>query len=397
MIIPASERLRVVEEYYFSAKLREIREMVARGIPVINLGVGSPDLPPSSSTILQLAESARKPDHHGYQVHKGIPSLREAIAGYLQSTHHLTVDPATELLTLPGSKQGMIYLALAFLNPGDKALVGELSYPTYSSVTRLAGGEVGTYPLNPDDGWAPDWNALERMDLSGVKMLWANYPHMPTGAPAQRPTLQRLIDFAHRHGILVCHDNPYAMLSSTTEPLSILSCDGGKEAAVELGSMSKSHNMAGWRLGWLAGRKDYVNTVLRVASNVESGIFLPLQEAAVHALKAGPEWYRQVQAEYDQRRAIGTSILTDLGCTVEPGQAGMFVWGRIPQQAPEAQLLSNELLQTRHVFLTPGSLFGLRGNRYLRLSLCSPGSVLKTALDRVRSHAHSSTSAAEAV
>jgi aspartate/methionine/tyrosine aminotransferase len=397
MIIPAAERLRAVEEYYFSAKLQEIREMVARGIPVINLGVGSPDLPPSSSTIQQLAESARKPDHHGYQAHKGIPALREAIAGYLQSTHHLTVDPATELLTLPGSKQGMIYLALAFLNPGEKALVAELSYPTYTSVTRLAGGEVVTYALNPDDGWAPDWDALDRMDLAGVRLLWANYPHMPTGAPARRSKLQRLVNFALRRGILVCHDNPYSMLSSTTEPMSILSCDGGKEAAVELGSMSKSHNMAGWRLGWIAGRKDYVNTVLRVASNVESGIFLPLQEAAVHALKTGPEWYRQVQTEYDQRRTIGTSILNELGCTVEPGQAGMFVWARIPEQAPEALRFSDEILRTRHVFLTPGSLFGLRGNRYLRLSLCSPGDVLHTALDRVRSHAHSSTTTTEAV
>lgn len=386
MIIPASERLRSVEEYYFSAKLREIHDMVGKGLPVINLGVGSPDLPPSSSTIHELALSAQKSDHHGYQAHKGIPALREAIAWYLLTTHRLSVDPATEILPLPGSKHGMIYLALAFLNPGDRALVSELSYPTYTSVTRLAGGEIAAYPLLPDQGWAPDWEVLERMDLTGVKLLWANYPHMPTGAPATRPMLQRLVDFGRLHGILICHDNPYSMLTSSAEPMSILSCDGAKDVAVELGSMSKSHNMAGWRIGWMAGKKEYVDTVLRVASNVESGMFLPLQEAAIRALRAGPEWYRQLQAEYDRRRDIGTSVLTQLGCTVDAGQAGMFVWGRIPEQASGAEQMSDTILSSLHLFLTPGSVFGPRGTRYLRLSLCSPTGSLRSALERVQSH-----------
>ncbi len=397
MIIPPSERLRSVEEYYFSSKLQEIRAMVSRGIPVINLGIGNPDLPPSPSTIEQLASSARKVDHHGYQAYKGLPALREAISVYLDSTHGLSVDPATEILPLPGSKQGMIYLALAFLNPGNRALVSDLSYPTYTSVTRLAGGEIAVYPLNPEEGWAPDWAELERLDRSGVTMLWANYPHMPTGAPAQRSTLQRLVDFGRRHRILICHDNPYSMLSSTAEPMSILSCDGAKDVAVEFGSMSKSHNMAGWRLGWLTGRKDYIETVLRVASNVESGIFLPVQEAAIAALQAGPEWYRQVQTEYDRRRAIGTSLLEKLRCTVESGQAGMFAWGRIPDDAPEARLFSDWILQTMQLFITPGSIFGPRGARYLRLSLCSPVNILQAASDRVSTHVPSASAPREVV
>jgi len=382
MIIPASERLRSVEEYYFSSKLQEIREMVARGIPVINLGIGNPDLPPSPATVDELASAARKPDRHGYQAYKGLPKLRDAIAGYLRSTHGLSLDPATEILPLPGSKQGMIYLALAFLNPGDRALVGELSYPTYTSVTRLAGGEIAVYPLNPDDNWAPDWSNLESLNLTGVKLLWANYPHMPTGAPARRSTLQRLVDFGLKHHILICHDNPYSMLSSTAEPVSILTCNGAKETAVELGSMSKSHNMAGWRVGWLTGRKDYIDTVLRVATQVESGMFQPVQEAAIRALQSGPEWFDSLRAEYDRRRALGTEILLMFGCTVDAGQAGMFVWGRIPEDAPDAKTFSDSILQTRHLFITPGSIFGPRGDRYLRLSLCCPVSILHSARER---------------
>jgi len=397
MIIPASERLRSVEEYYFSSKLQEIREMVSRGIPVINLGIGNPDLPPSPSTVEDLASSARKSDRHGYQAYKGLPKLREAIAGYLGSTHGLQLDPATEILPLPGSKQGMIYLALAFLNPGDRALVSELSYPTYTSVTRLAGGEIAVYPLNPADGWAPDWSNLERMNLGGVKLLWANYPHMPTGAPARRSTLQHLVDFGLKHNILVCHDNPYSMLSSTAEPVSILTCNGGKEAAVELGSMSKSHNMAGWRVGWLTGRKDYVDTVLRVATNVESGMFQPVQEAAIRALQSGPEWFDDLRAEYDKRRALGTEILQELGCTVDAGQAGMFVWGRIPQDAPEAKVFSDSILHARHLFITPGSIFGPRGDRYLRLSLCCPVSVLHSARERASSRTATASAPREAL
>jgi LL-diaminopimelate aminotransferase len=385
MIVPAADRLNTVEEYYFSSKLQEIRGMVARGIPVINLGIGNPDLPPSSATMDRLAASAHNAKNHGYQSYKGIPALREAIAGYLAATHDVRLDPETEILPLPGSKQGMIYIALAYLNPGDRALVSELSYPTYTSVSRLAGGNIAVYPLDAENNWAPRWAAMEKMDLTGVKLLWANYPHMPTGAPASRATLQRLVDFARERNILVAHDNPYAMLGTSARPISILSCDGGKDVAVELGSMSKSHNMAGWRIGWVTGRKDYVDTILRVASNVESGMFLPAQEAAIEALRAAPSWYTELQHEYARRRSLGTAILEQLGCTVADGQAGMFVWGRTPDHAPEAKLLSDAILRTTNVFITPGSIFGPAGERYLRLSLCSPADVLKAAVGAIRS------------
>lgn len=384
MIVQAADRLRTVEEYYFSSKLQQIRQMVAGGTPVINLGIGDPDLPPSAATIDRLAASAREPKKHGYQPYKGLPELRNAIAGYIATTAGVTLDPDTEILPLPGSKQGMIYVALAFLNPGDRALVSELSYPTYTSVSRLAGGTIVVHPLDADNQWAPRWSALESMDLTGVKVLWANYPHMPTGATASRATLQRLVDFARERRILIVHDNPYAMLGTTRHPLSILSCDGAKDVAIEFGSMSKSHNMAGWRIGWITGAKDYIDTILRVGSNVESGMFLPAQEAAIEALHAAPAWYEALQKEYAERRALGTAILTQIGCTVEEGQAGMFVWARTPDRAPEAKLLSDAILQSVHVFIAPGSIFGTAGERYLRLSLCSPAPVLRNALDAVR-------------
>ena len=385
MIVPAADRLRTVEEYYFSSKLQQIRQMVAGGTPVINLGIGDPDLPPSAATIERLAASARDPKKHGYQSYKGLPDLRKAIAGYIGSSSGVTLDPDTEIIPLPGSKQGMIYVALAFLNPGDRALVSELSYPTYTSVSRLAGGTIAVYPLDADDHWAPRWTAMEKMDTTGVKLLWANYPHMPTGATASRATLQRLVDFARDRHILIVHDNPYAMLGTTLHPLSILSCEGAKDVAIEFGSMSKSHNMAGWRIGWITGRKDYIDTILRVGSNVESGMFLPAQEAAIEALHAAPAWYEALQKEYAERRALGTAILTQLGCTVAGEQAGMFVWARTPDTAPEAKALSDAILQSVHVFIAPGSIFGTAGERYLRLSLCSPPAVLQNALSAVRS------------
>lgn len=385
MIVAAADRLSTVEEYYFSSKLQQIRRMVAGGTPVINLGIGDPDLPPSAATIERLASSAREPKKHGYQPYKGLPDLRKAIAAYIGSSSGVTLDPETEILPLPGSKQGMIYVALAFLNPGDRALVSELSYPTYTSVSRLAGGSIAVYPLDADDQWAPQWAALEKMDMTGVKLLWANYPHMPTGATASRATLQRLVDFARERRVLIVHDNPYAMLGTTLHPLSILSCEGAKDVAIEFGSMSKSHNMAGWRIGWITGRKEYIDTILRVGSNVESGMFLPAQEAAIEALHAPPAWYEALQKEYAERRALGTAILTQLGCTVAEGQAGMFVWARTPDQAPEAKVFSDAILQSAHVFIAPGSIFGTAGERYLRLSLCSPAPVLQNALIALRS------------
>jgi LL-diaminopimelate aminotransferase len=386
MIVPLATRLGVVEEYYFASKLRQIRELESAGHRIINLGIGSPDLSPSQSTIDCLVASAADGRHYKYQPYKGIPELRAAIAAYMLEQFTCTLDPATEILPLPGSKQGMLYVTLAFVNPGDVVLVPNPGYPTYSGVGRMTGARVLPYPLDPSNGWAPDWGAIARMNLEGVRLMWANYPHMPTGAPARESVLDGLVQFAHKHHILVCHDNPYAQLSQGDELLSILARPGAREVTVELQSMSKSHNLSGWRIGWVAGAAAYVDAIGRVASNVESGMSLPLQHAATTALKSDPSWYRELRAEYNSRRALGEKLLGTLGCTVSPGQAGMFVWGKITVPGQNAEGIADQLLERAHVFLVPGTVFGDGGAGHLRLSLCSPVPILEEALSLVRKH-----------
>jgi len=386
MIVPLATRLGIVEEYYFAAKLRQIREMESAGNRIINLGIGSPDLPPSQSTIDSLVASAADGRHYRYQPYKGIPELRAAMAGYMQQHFTCSLDPATEILPLPGSKQGMLYVTLAFVNPGDAVLVPDPGYPTYTGVARMTGANVLSYPLDPANGWAPNWSALAHMDLRGVKLMWANYPHMPTGAPAREPLLNDLVQFARKHRILLCHDNPYSQLGRSDELLSILTCSGATEAAIELQSMSKSHNLSGWRIGWAAGAAEYIEAIGRVASNVESGMSLSLQHAATAALKSDPSWYRELRAEYNSRRALGERILEVLGCTVSPGQAGMFVWGRIADARQHAETVADKILEQAHVFLVPGTVFGNGGAGYLRLSLCSPVPVLEEALSLMQKH-----------
>ncbi len=380
MIVPLADRLHTVDEYYFAVKLRQIREMESAGQRVINLGIGSPDLPPSRETIDCLVASAADGRHYSYQPYRGIPELRTAMAGYVRQHFKCDLDPSTEILPLPGSKQGMLYVTLAFVNPGDAVLVPDPGYPTYAGVARMTGARVLPYPLDPAHDWAPDWAFLAQMDLHGVKLLWANYPHMPTGAPARKSVLNDLVRFAGEHQILLCHDNPYPQLGDSDELLSILACPGARELAIELHSMSKSHNLSGWRIGWAAGNHAYIDAIGRVASNVESGMSLSLQHAATVALQSDRSWYDRLRAEYRARRMMGERILNRLGCTVSPSQAGMFVWGEIVDSAEDAETLADEVLDRAHVFLVPGSVFGERGAGYLRLSLCSPVPTLTEAL-----------------
>jgi LL-diaminopimelate aminotransferase len=386
MIVPPAERLNSVEEYYFATKLRQIREMESAGHRIINLGIGSPDLPPSQSTIDSLVASAADGRHYKYQPYKGIPELRTAIAVYMMEQFQCKLVPDSEILPLPGSKQGMLYVTLAFVNPGDAVLVPDPGYPTYSGVGRMTGARVLSYPLDPTNGWAPDWRALAQMNLRGVRLMWANYPHMPTGAPARESVLDGLVEFAHRNHILVCHDNPYSQLGQGDELLSILARPGAREVSVELQSMSKSHNLSGWRIGWAAGAAEYVDAISRVASNVESGMSLSLQHAAITALKSDPSWYRELRSEYKSRRTLGEQILAVLGCTVSPGQAGMFVWGAVTDAGRNAEVVADEILEHAHVFLVPGTVFGKGGAGHLRLSLCSPVPILKEALSLIQRH-----------
>ena len=385
MIVPLAARLQTVDEYYFATKLRQIREMESAGHRIINLGIGSPDLPPSQATIDTLVASAADGRHYKYQPYRGIPELRAAMAAYMQEHFGCSLDPTRELLPLPGSKQGMLYVTLAFVNPGETVLVPDPGYPTYTGVARLTGARVLPYPLDPQNGWAPNWKILSRMDLQGARLIWANYPHMPTGAPARKSLFDELIRFATAHKLLICHDNPYAQLCESGDLLSILARPGAREVSVELQSMSKSHNLSGWRIGWAAGNAEYIDAIGRVASNVESGMSLSLQHAATVALKSDPSWYEQLRTEYSSRRALGVSILDDLGCTVAQGQAGMFVWGGIKGNAPDAGELADRVLQQAHIFIVPGTVFGNGGAGYLRVSLCNPVPVLQEAADQIRS------------
>jgi hypothetical protein len=384
MIVPLADRLRTVDEYYFAAKLRQIKEMESAGQRIINLGIGSPDLQPSQETIDRLVASAADGRHYSYQPYRGIPELRAAMAGYVRQHFKCDLNPSTEILPLPGSKQGMLYVTLAFVDPGDAVLVPDPGYPTYGGVARMTGARVLPYPLDPAKGWAPDWSVLSRMDLRGVKLIWANYPHMPTGAPAREPLFNDLVRFAREHHILLCHDNPYPQLGDSDDLLSILACPGARDLAIELHSMSKSHNLSGWRIGWAAGDQAYIDAIGRVASNVESGMSLSLQHAATVALQSDHTWYDHLRAEYRSRRTVGESILNNLGCTVSASQAGMFVWGKIADSTGDAEQLADMVLERAHVFLVPGTVFGQRGAGYLRLSLCSPVPVLTEALALIK-------------
>lgn len=386
LIIRPASRLGEVKEYYFSMKLREIARMRAEGKPVLNLGIGSPDLPPAQEVVDELSGWLGNNDVHGYQSYAGIPELRQAFAGWYAQWFGTPLDPEGEVLPLMGSKEGLMHIAMSFLEEGDEALVPNPGYPAYRAVSNLAGAAVREYPLEESLGWMPDLEALGRQDLSRVKVMWANYPNMPTGTPAPQSFLEELVAFARRHRILVVNDNPYAFILNR-EQRSILSVPGAREVALELNSLSKAHNMAGWRIGMLAGREDYLRVVLRFKSNMDSGMFKPVQLAAVKALQSPPEWYASLNAVYGERRKSVFQLLSLLGCACDENQVGMFVWAKVPDRYASGYELSDEVLYNHHVFLTPGGIFGSQGDQYIRISLCSDGALYEEAIRRIKQRA----------
>jgi len=381
-IFPA-DRVNRIKEYYFSKKLKEVAEMNKQGLNVINLGIGSPDLPPSKETTAKLCEQALRSDTHGYQPYVGIPQLRQAFADWYKKWYDVTLNPQTEIQPLIGSKEGILHISLAFLNPGDGVLIPNPGYPTYSSVSKLVGATLVTYDLDEKNGWQPDFEALEAMDLSGIKLMWTNYPNMPTGGNASLELYQKLIDFGKRHAIIICNDNPYSFILNDN-PLSLLSIEGAKDIAIELNSMSKAHNMPGWRMAMLASNSQFVQWILKVKSNIDSGQFKPMQLAAVEALNAPQSWYDTMNETYRKRRHLAGTIMDTLGCVYDPKQVGLFLWGRIAEDQESGENLANKVLYKAHVFITPGFIFGSQGERYIRISLCCSQEILRKALQRIQ-------------
>lgn len=382
--IEPAARLSLVSEYYFSRKLKEVAQLNAEGLDIISLAIGSPDMPPSPQTIDKLCEVARQPDAHGYQPTMGTPELRQAMAGFYKRWYDVDLDAKTELLPLIGSKEGILHITLAFVNPGDEVLVPNPGYPTYTSLSKLLGGKVVNYNLREDNGWQPDFEELERMDLSRVRLMWTNYPNMPTGGRAQRQTYERLVQFARQHGIVVVNDNPYSFILSR-EHLSILQVPGAKDCCIELSSMSKSHNMPGWRVGLCATNAEFTSWLLKVQSNIESGTFRGIQLAAAAAYDNSDEWHREANIErYAARRKYAEQIMDVLGCTYDPRQVGMFLWGKIPDAYQNVEDLTERVLHESRVFITPGFIFGTNGERYIRISLCAKEEKIKEALERIK-------------
>lgn len=384
MKVKPALRTESVQEYYFSTKLRQIDQMRRNGADVISLGIGSPDRPPSENTIERLAVEARKPGVHGYQSYNGSPLLRKALSEWYLKYFGVKLDPENEILPLMGSKEGIMHISMAFVNPGDEVLVPNPGYPTYSSVTNLVGGKIRYYDLDEGNSWHPDLKSLEKTDLSGVKLMWTNYPNMPTGALASKRLFSDLASFSREHNILLINDNPYSFILNN-DYLSILSSEGAMETVLELNSLSKSHNMAGWRIGMVAGHSDYIKNILKVKSNMDSGIFLPLQLAAVEALNNPESWYITVNEAYAERRITAGSIMDILGCTWDKSQSGMFLWGKIPESIGNCESFVEEILNKALVFITPGFIFGSHGDRYIRISLCADNGRLKEARERILS------------
>lgn len=377
-----ANRLASIHEYYFSQKLREIEELNKQGCKVINLGIGSPDLAPSEAVTAVLQNESSKPNVHAYQSYKGAPIFREAIANWYKYWYSVELDAATEILPLIGSKEGIMHVCMTYLNEGDEALVPNPGYPTYRSAVQLAGGNVREYELKEANQWMPDFEELETQDLSKIKLMWVNYPHMPTGQLPTQELFERLVAFGKKHNILICHDNPYSFILND-KPESLLSVDGAKEVVIELNSLSKSHNMAGWRIGMLCGAKERVEEVLRFKSNMDSGMFLPVQMAAAKALTLGKEWHDCLNEIYSERRIKVFALLDKLGCSYSKDQVGLFVWARIPEVYRSGYEFSEKILQEAKVFITPGGIFGSAGDQYIRVSLCSSAVQFDEAIARI--------------
>lgn len=386
MKVKPADRTLSVQEYYFSQKLRQIDQMRKAGASIISLGIGSPDQAPSENTVRRLIDESTKATSHGYQSYIGIPELRQAFAGWYKKYFGVELNPDNEILPLMGSKEGIMHISMAFINQGDEVLVPDPGYPTYSSVTNLVGGKIRYYELDEKTGWMPDLQALELLDLSKVKLMWVNYPHMPTGTPGSLKLFENLVAFADAHSILICNDNPYSFILNRNY-LSLLSVDGAKEVALELNSLSKSHNMAGWRIGMVAGHSEYLKSILRVKSNMDSGMFLPIQKAAVEALNNPQDWYEQINTVYEKRRKTVEEIMDILGCQYDKNQVGLFVWGRIPETIASCEKYVEEILKKAGVFITPGFIFGSKGERYIRISLCARADLLEEAKNRISAYA----------
>ena len=382
--ISTASRLNSVEEYYFSTKLKQIAQFKAEGIPVINIGIGSPDLAPSQKTIDALTAAAANPNNHAYQGYQGIPALRKAFADFYRTHYQVALNSDSEVLPLMGSKEGIMHISMAYLEAGDETLIPNPGYPTYQAACSLAGAKVVPYELSEKTGWLPDLKALELRDLSKVKIMWVNYPHMPTGAKADHAFFDELRKFALKHSILIVNDNPYSFILND-KPISMLSVPGMMEVGIELNSLSKSHNMAGWRIGALLGKSEFLNPVLKFKSNMDSGMFLPLQLAAVEALSADTKWFEQQNVLYKSRQKLVFELLDLLGCTYDKAQSGMFVWAKTPNNVSSGYELSDQILIENAVFITPGGIFGSQGNEYIRISLCAKEEIFKEVIQRIKS------------
>ena len=390
MNIEVADRLQGIGEYYFSQKLREIENLNKGGKQIISLGIGSPDLPPHASVIEVLQTEAAKPTTHAYQSYKGSITLRNAIASFYKNWYDITLNADTEILPMIGSKEGIMHICMTYLNKGDGVLVPNPGYPTYRSAVTLAGGVCIDYDLKEENNWEPDFDKIEASISSplgggrvGAKLMWVNYPHMPTGRQASKELFDKLIAFGRKHNILICHDNPYSFILND-QPMSILSAEGAMDVALELNSLSKASNMAGWRVGFLSGASQRIDEVLRFKSNMDSGMFLPVQLAAATALQLGKDWYDELNATYAKRRELVYDLLDQLGCTYDKGQAGLFMWAKVPKTFKDGYALSDHVLYKNNVFITPGGIFGSNGNNYIRVSLCAPEQVIEKALARIQ-------------
>ena len=382
--IKPADRLSQVAEYYFSRKLKQIDRLNAEGKDIVSLAIGSPDMPPSRQTIDKLCEAARQAGSHGYQPTMGTPELRQAMAGFYKRWYGVSIDPQTEIQPLIGSKEGILHITLAFVNTGDKVLVPDPGYPTYTSLSKLLGTEVTTYNLRENNGWQPDFEELEGMDLTGVRLMWTNYPNMPTGVPARMETYRRLVSFARRHNIVVVNDNPYSLILNE-KPVSLMQVEGAKDCCIELNSMSKSHNMPGWRVGMCVSNRQFIQWLLKVKSNIDSGTFRGIQLAAAEAYNNSDAWHHQANIEtYRRRRSLAEAIMQELGCEYGRDQVGMFLWGKIPDQFATAEELTEKVLHRARVFVTPGFIFGSNGERYIRISLCAKDEKMEKALKRIK-------------
>ncbi|WP_373074190.1 pyridoxal phosphate-dependent aminotransferase [Zeaxanthinibacter enoshimensis] len=381
-MISTADRLHTVEEYYFSRKLREVRELISEGKPIINMGIGSPDLAPSPEVLQTLTTAMTEPGAHQYQSYQGLPELREAVARFYTEKFGVDMDPAKEILPLMGSKEGIMHISLAFLNAGDEVLIPNPGYPTYSSVTRLVGAVARTYQLSESRGWFPDLEALEKQDLQKVKLMWVSYPHMPTGAMASREQFEALVEFAKRNRILLVNDNPYSFVLGK-DPLSLLSVEGAKDISLELNSLSKTFNMAGWRVGMVLGNDKHINAILKVKSNMDSGMFYGIQKGAIAALNSGKIWFEQLDAIYQKRRQLLCQLADKLGCTYDPEAVGMFIWARLPAGAGNSEEFIDRILLEKHLFIAPGTIFGSCGEGYIRFSLCVPEEKIREAIKRI--------------